>query len=54
MKRRGFFRRLHDFFTFLKRVIPKTLYDCTCMETNRVVQVRHHPFDLDTIELPGK
>jgi hypothetical protein len=53
-KERGFFGPPQHFFTFLKRATPKTLFASTCMETNRVAQVRHHPFDLDTIELPGK
>jgi hypothetical protein len=53
-KKEGISRVARHFFTFLKRAIPKTLFASTCMETNRVAQVRHHPFDLDTIESPGK
>lgn len=58
MKKRGNFERSRYFFTFLKRAIPKTLFACTCMETNHVEvlpirSVSRRP-TLDTIHLPGK
>ena len=34
-KKEGVSRVARYFFTFLKRAIPKTLFACTCMETNR-------------------
>jgi len=42
-KKRGNFERALHFFTFLKRAIPKTLYACTCMETNRVALLPSGP-----------
>jgi hypothetical protein len=36
MKKNGYFPGPRDFVTFLKRAVPKTLFACTCMETNRL------------------
>jgi hypothetical protein len=35
-KKEGISRGARHFFTFLKGAIPKTLFVCTCVETNRV------------------
>jgi hypothetical protein len=36
MKKSGISRSPRDFVTFLKRAVPKTLFACTCIETNRL------------------
>jgi hypothetical protein len=35
-KKAGISRGPRDFVTFLKRAVPKTLFACTCIETNRL------------------
>ncbi len=49
---------LRGFSIFLKRALPKTLFACTCMETNRVAllppEVRHQSFELRHDSIGGK
>jgi hypothetical protein len=57
MKKSGYSRGPRDFVTFLKRAVPKTLFACTCIETDRqalLLPGRNQAFELRHDSIGGK